>query len=164
MLKVMKEIIIMLLICLVALLILAVIFYEYIPARKVVAEVTTYTTPEKIAGLLADDIDEKENDVILTFEEGEYEVTSKDLKNYEATDKYVPGKSNPFAAVPSEVTDEDNTNTTSTNTTNTNTSTNTNANESTTNSTSSNKSNTTSKGSLTSKNEDNSYIPSKGTK
>ena len=106
MLKIIKEIIIMLLVCLVAILLLAVLFYEYIPARKVVAEVTTYTASDTVSELLADDIDKKDVDVILTFEEGEYEVTSSDLNNYEATNNYVPGKANPFAAVSTEETNE----------------------------------------------------------
>ena len=98
MLKIIKEIIIMLLVCLVAILLLAVLFYEYIPARKVVAEVTTYTASDTVSELLADDIDKKDVDVIL--------VTSSDLNNYEATNNYVPGKANPFAAVSTEETNE----------------------------------------------------------
>jgi len=92
--KVVKEIIIMLLICLISMLLLAVILYDYIPNRKVVAEVSTYTTSEEIEAQLADDIDSEEKEVVLT-----YEVTSKDLSSYEITNEYVPGKANPFAAV-----------------------------------------------------------------
>ena len=92
--KVIKEIIIMLLICLVIMLIFAVVFYEYIPNRKVVAEVTTYTPSDKTQELLADNIDSKEDEVVLT-----YEVTSSDLNNYEITNEYVPGRVNPFAEV-----------------------------------------------------------------
>lgn len=106
--KVIKEIIIMLLICLVIMLIFAVIFYEYIPNRKVVAEVTTYTPTEKTEELLADNIDSEEEEVIL-----KYEVTSSDLNNYEITNEYVPGRVNPFAevsaSVEGEVPDGDNT-------------------------------------------------------
>ena len=121
--KVIKEIIIMLLICLVIMLIFAVVFYEYIPNRKVVAEVTTYTPSDKTQELLADNIDSKEDEVVLT-----YEVTSSDLNNYEITNEYVPGRVNPFAevseGVDGEVPDgnntaiDDNTNSTSGNTTN----------------------------------------------
>lgn len=99
MLKVVKELIMMLLVCLAGILLFAVVFYEYIPSRKVVAEVTNYKASERIESLLADDIDQKDNDVIMTFQEGSYEVTSSDLNNYKSTNEYVPGKTNPFAAV-----------------------------------------------------------------
>ena len=91
--KVIKEIIIMLLICLISMLILAVALYDYIPNRKVVAEVSTYTTSQEIETQLADDIDSEEKEVVLT-----YEVTSQDLSSYEVKNEYIPGKSNPFAA------------------------------------------------------------------
>lgn len=101
--KTIKEIIIMLLVCLIGILLFAVVFYEYIPTRKVVAEVTTYKASNTVEELLADNIDQNSNNVILTFEEGEYEVTSSDLNNYEATNIYVPGKANPFAPVSEDV-------------------------------------------------------------
>lgn len=118
--KVIKEIIIMLLICLVGMLLFAVIFYEYIPNRKIVPEVTEYSASDKVQELLADNVDEEKSQVVLT-----YEVTSKDLNNYEATNEYVPGKANPFAVVSQDVdgstTEEPNgTNTNSGNTTNSN--------------------------------------------
>ena len=99
--KAIKEIIIMLLICLVTMLILAIVLYKYIPNRKVVPEVVTYTATEDVQDLLNDNIDTKSDsdNVILT-----YEVTSSDLKNYQSTNTYVPGKSNPFAAVDSSTT------------------------------------------------------------
>ena len=91
-----KEIIIMLLICLITMLILAIVLYKYIPNRKVVPEVVTYTATEDIQDLLNDNIDTKSDsdNVILP-----YEVTSSDLKNYQDINTYVPGKSNPFAAI-----------------------------------------------------------------
>ena len=89
--KVIKEIIIMLLICLISMLILAVALYDYIPNRKVVAEVATYTTSQEIEAQLADDIDSEEKEVVLT-----YEVTSSDLNSYEVKNEYIPGKANPF--------------------------------------------------------------------
>lgn len=94
--KAIKEIIIMLLICLITMLILAIVLYKYIPNRKVVPEVVAYTATEDIQDLLNDNIDTKSDsdNVILT-----YEVTSSDLKNYQDINTYVPGKSNPFAAV-----------------------------------------------------------------
>ena len=91
--KVIKEIIIILLICLISMLIFAILLYDYIPNRKIVAEVSQYQATPEVETLLADNIDSKENEIVLT-----YEVTSKDLNNYEANDKYVRGKANPFAA------------------------------------------------------------------
>lgn len=46
--KIIKEIIIMLLVALAGMLLFAVIFYEYIPNRKVVPEVIQYSASEKI--------------------------------------------------------------------------------------------------------------------
>lgn len=97
--KVVKEFIILLLVCLITMLLLAVIFYNYLPARKIIPEVATYKASDTVTELLADNIDNTDNDVLLTYEGGEYEVTKSDLKNYESVKKYVPGKSNPFAKV-----------------------------------------------------------------
>ena len=97
--KVVKEIIILLLVCLITMLLLAVIFYNYLPARKIIPEVATYKASDTVTELLADNIDNTDNDVLLTYEGGEYEVTKSDLKNYESVKEYVPGKSNPFAKV-----------------------------------------------------------------
>ena len=106
--KVIKEIIIMLLICLVVMLLFAVIFYEYIPNRKIVPEVVQYQATEEVKQQLADDIDQDNDDkIVLT-----YEVTSSDLYNYEVTNDYVPGKAAPFAVIvdePEETEETDNT-------------------------------------------------------
>lgn len=93
--KTIKEIIIMLLVCLVTMLVLAIALYQYIPNRKAVPEIVTYVATEDVQDLLEDDIDTRSDDdnVILT-----YEVTSSDLNNYQRINAYVPGKSNPFAA------------------------------------------------------------------
>lgn len=91
--KIIKEIIIMLLVCLAGMLLFAVIFYEYIPNRKAVPEVALYLAPEKIKQMMADDIDKRNEQIIKTFE-----VTSSDLTNYKITNDYVAGKSNPFGS------------------------------------------------------------------
>lgn len=91
--KIIKEIIIMLLVCLAGMLLFAVILYEYIPNRKVVPEVSLYSAPEQIKEMKADDIDKRNEQIIKTFE-----VTSSDLTNYKITNDYVAGKSNPFGA------------------------------------------------------------------
>ncbi len=92
--KVIKEIIIMLLVCLVGILLYAVAFYKFIPNRKVVAEVRQYKASEQITEQLSDNVEERDDKIIKT-----YEVTSTDLNNYQVKDKYVPGKANPFASV-----------------------------------------------------------------
>ena len=97
--KVIKEIILFLLVCLLTMLLLAVLFYNYLPARKIIPEVVTYKASDTVTELLADNIDSTDNNVLLTFEGGEYEVTKSDLKNYESIKEYVPGKSNPFAKI-----------------------------------------------------------------
>lgn len=89
--KIIKEIIIMLLVALACMLLFAVIFYEYIPNRKVVPEISKYSASEKIKELKADNIDQRNEQIIKTFE-----VTSSDLSNYKVTNDYVAGKSDPF--------------------------------------------------------------------
>lgn len=95
--KIIKEIIILLLVCLVGMLLFSVIFYEYIPNRKIIPEVTQYSASDKIKEQMADDIDKKDDQIVKTFE-----VTSSDLNNFKVTKDYVAGKANPFAAVASD--------------------------------------------------------------
>ena len=94
--KAIKEIIIMLLICLVAMLTLAIALYQYIPSKKNVPEVVQYEVSEQVQDLLEDNIDQKseKDKVILT-----YEVTKGELSGYQTTNDYIPGKSNPFGDV-----------------------------------------------------------------
>ena len=92
--KVLKEIILMLLVCLLGMLLFAVLFYKYIPNRKVIPEVKNYSSSAQIQEQLADDVDQRNDKIIKT-----YEVTSSDLSNYKSSQEYVPGKANPFASV-----------------------------------------------------------------
>ena len=93
--KAIKEIIIMLLICLVLMLLFAILFYEYIPSRKVVAEITTYQANDETQQLLSDTIDSKQEEKPVYT----YKVTSSELKGFEKKNEYVGGKANPFASV-----------------------------------------------------------------
>lgn len=127
--KVIKEIIIFLLVCLAMMLLFAVVLYEYIPSRKVVAEVVTYSATEEIQQQLADNVDQETNEVVLT-----YEVTSSDLNNYEITNEYVPGKSNPFAAISTSADSDITGNTTNSSGTTSNTTSNSTTSNTTTNS------------------------------
>lgn len=101
--RIIKEIIIMLLVCLVAMLGFAVFLYKYIPSKKIVPELKQYEATEQVQDLLADNIDSRADDekVLLT-----YEVTKGELSGYQKSNDYIPGKSNPFADVPKTVTGE----------------------------------------------------------
>ena len=107
--KVIKEIIIMLLVCLVAMLALAIALYQYIPGKKVVPVISKYQASEQVQDLLEDNIDQKnDNDrVILT-----YEVTKGELSGYQVTNDYIPGKSNPFGEVSKTIEEPEETNST----------------------------------------------------
>lgn len=91
--SVLKEIIIMLLLCLAIILILGVIFYNYIPTNKTVpSKLAEYTTPENVKA----EIDEKTAE--SEKKEISYEIDGSDLKLYRQTNSYTTGKANPFAA------------------------------------------------------------------
>lgn len=102
--SVFKEIIIILLLCLAIVVILGVIFYEYIPNNKVVpSTVEAYKTSNSIKNEINQEIvDTPKQTVVL-------EVTESDLDLYKQKNSYNPGKSNPFASV--ETTINTNTNT-----------------------------------------------------
>ena len=141
--KVIKEMIIILLICLAIILILGVLLYEYVPSNKIIPDAVSYTTPEAVQEELSKSEDVENDEIILT-----YSVDSTDLDNYERINTYVPGKPNPFSPY-------DETTTSGENTTQNNTTTGTNGNTSSGNSTGTNQS-TNSGGSA--------YYPDTGTK
>ncbi len=91
--KVIKEIIIMLLLCLAIILILGVLLYEYVPSNKIIPDEVSYTTPTAVQEELSKSEDVESDEVILT-----YSVDSTDLDNYERINTYVPGKPNPFSS------------------------------------------------------------------
>ena len=90
--KVIKEMIIILLICLAIILILGVLLYEYVPSNKIIPDAVSYTTPEAVQEELSKSEDVENDEIILT-----YSVDSTDLYNYERINTYVPGKPNPFS-------------------------------------------------------------------
>ena len=104
--KAIKEIIIMLLICLIAMLGLAIALYKYIPSKKNVPEIAKYEVSEQVQDLLEDNIDKRSDQdrVILT-----YEVTKCELSGYQTTNDYIPGKSNPFGEVNKTIVEDDGT-------------------------------------------------------
>lgn len=138
--NIIKEIIIILLLCLAIILVTGVLLYEYVPSNKVIPEKVSYTTPENVKEELnkAQGVDESQ--VILT-----YDVDATDLNNYKKVNDYVPGKQNPFSSYAQSVN-----NTAGENTTTSNGSTTT--------------GNTTSGSTTTNNTSSGSYIPDKGTK
>ena len=98
-----KEMIIMLLICLASILILGVLLYEYVPSNKMIPDAVSYTTPEKVQLELNKGKDVENDEIILT-----YSVDSTDLNNNKRINTYVPGKANPFASYETSInSDED---------------------------------------------------------
>lgn len=89
--SILKEIFIILLLCIAILLILGILFYDYIPINRVIPEREAYTTPDNIVQELSESITETEK-VEVT-----YEVTDADLNIYKQSSSYTEGKANPFA-------------------------------------------------------------------
>ena len=88
--KVIKEIIIMLLICLAVIFILGVLVYDYVPSNKMIPNEVIYKTSQDVERELSKEIENDE--IILT-----YSIDSTDLDNYERIHTYLPGKPNPFS-------------------------------------------------------------------
>lgn len=119
-----KEIGIVLLLLLAVSLLLAIVFYDYIPNNKTVpVKIQAYDVPEDIKEELSE-AGLNEQNIVRT-----YYIDSTDLDLYESTNNYDKGKANPFA---------DYTTTSSTNTTNSAGNTNSNNNNSANNGTTSN--------------------------
>lgn len=91
--NIIKEIIIMLLLCLAILLVLGILLYEYVPMTKTIPNPVSYATPENVKQELAKTTEVEEDQIIMT-----YEVDSTDLNNYKRTQDYKPGKANPFSS------------------------------------------------------------------
>ena len=95
--NVFKEILITLLIVVAVVLVLAVVFYQYIPSNRVIpSKVTAYQASEEVAK----EIDEQENAELME-QQRTYEITDADLSMYKQNDSYRPGKVDPFAAASS---------------------------------------------------------------
>lgn len=96
--SIIKEIIIILLLCLAIILILGVLLYEYVPGNQLIPEKVSYVTSENVKEALNKSEEVDTTQVILT-----YEVDSTDLNNYRRIKNYVPGKKNPFSTYAQEV-------------------------------------------------------------
>lgn len=109
--NIIKEIIIVLLLCLAIIFLLGILLYEHVPMTKTIPNAVSYSTPENIKEELEDSKYIDENQIIMT-----YEVDSMDLSNYTSTQNYKPGKANPFSSY--ETTQSTETNGTNTTTSN----------------------------------------------
>lgn len=89
--SVIKEIFIILLLSVAILLILGILFYDYIPINKTIPAKEAYVTPENVKKEIGETISESEK-VEVT-----YEVTDSDLDLYKQSGSYTEGKANPFA-------------------------------------------------------------------
>lgn len=87
--KVFKEVVIAMLLCIAIILVTALALYNYAPGRKELPAKISYTTPDKVEEELADSTGGEA--VVLT-----YEVDGTDMSNFERTNSYNPGKTNPF--------------------------------------------------------------------
>lgn len=101
--KAIKEIIIMLLVCLCTMLVLAILLYKFIPTKKQIPEIAKYAKTEQIEDLLEDNVDEKKDEDRIIYT---YEVTKGDLAGYQVSKDYIPGKTNPFEEYSGEPTGE----------------------------------------------------------
>ena len=89
--SIIKEIFIMLLLCIAIILILGILFYDYIPTNRVIPTKEAYSTPNDVKT----EIDEQITEIEKT--EISYEITDADLNIYKQSSSYKPGKADPFS-------------------------------------------------------------------
>lgn len=95
---VIREIAITLLLCVVILLLLGVIFYDYNPINKIVPNKVAYNVPEDIRNELEENIES----TTPSIENKVYTIEGSDLNIYKRSNTYNPSKENPFASTPVE--------------------------------------------------------------
>ena len=103
--SILKEIIIVLLLCAIILFVLGILFYDYNPINKVVPNKIAYTVPENVRNELQENVQNT-----LSVENKVYTIEGSDLNIYKKSKAYNPSKENPFASTSSE--DENTTNNT----------------------------------------------------
>ena len=81
--SIIKELIIVLLLCLAIILVLGILLYEYVPVSKTIPNEVSYTTPEEVKEELLTSSDVDENQIVMT-----YEIDSTDLNNYKKIQNY----------------------------------------------------------------------------
>lgn len=92
--SILKEILIIVLLCCAICLILGVVFYDYIPTNKVVpSTVEAYKTSNTVK--------EEINQEVVDYPKQNisFEITESDLRLYEQEDNFNSGKANPFAVI-----------------------------------------------------------------
>ena len=153
--SILKELIIVLLLCLAIILILAILLYEYVPMSKTLPNQVAYTTPEDVKQELLTTSDVDESQIVMT-----YEVNSDDLNNYKRIKDYNPGKANPFSSYETQTSES----TTATNGTTSNNGGTTSSSNTTTSSGGSNNSNSVAQENSNTTTSGGSYFQDKGTK
>ena len=89
-----KELAIILLLILAIMVLLAVLFYDYMPNSKTVpAKVEAYKLSEDVKAELEKDMENAKTDEIVKT----YQLDAIDIEHYERTKEYNKGKVNPFA-------------------------------------------------------------------
>lgn len=89
--SVMKEVCIILLLSIAILLILGIVFYDYIPIGVTIPTKEAYETPDEVKNEINDETAESLKTVKT------YEVTDSDLYKYKQKADYNEGKADPFA-------------------------------------------------------------------
>ena len=109
-----KEFSIILLLCVVIILILSILFYDYNPINKIIPNKIAYTAPENIKN-------ELEGETVtnsIQVQNKVYRVEGSDLNIYKKSQSYDPSKDNPFATTSEEDSTVSESNTVKTNTVN----------------------------------------------
>lgn len=131
-----KEICIMLLLCVAIVLVLGVVFYDYIPTNKAIPnKLANYKTPVNVQAVIQEQIAQMEKENVT------YTITGADLDLYKQTNSYVSGKPDPFSASTEVTGNNTNNNNTNNNNSNSNTNNNNSNSNSNNNNTNSNNSN-----------------------
>ena len=94
--NILKEVVIVLLLCMAILLILSIMFYDYNPITKVVPNKIAYNTPDDIAEI----IQEEGVNTNIETEKRVYTIDGSDLNIYQRSQTYDPSKENPFVSAP----------------------------------------------------------------
>lgn len=92
--SILKETFIMLLLCVAIVLLLGILFYDYIPSNRVVPEKKEYLSSETVKEELETTTDNTTNDIIPKV----YKITDSDLEKYKQESSYKPGKKDPFSS------------------------------------------------------------------
>lgn len=90
--EIIREIFIILGLCILIILLLGVLLYDYVPTNKEIPAEISYTTPQEVKEELQTVGDIDEDKVILT-----YKIDETQLYNYQRVNDYKPGKTNPFS-------------------------------------------------------------------